>query len=489
MMNIHSAEQKVFSFAGLPPVVVEPSRSQLTSDAGLLPIRQLDERLQLTAQFAAALADPRDGRKVTHSFAEMVRSRVYGILADYEDQNDHDLLRGDPVFKLIAGRRPDDPDLASQPTHSRFENAIDIPSLNRLRDVLIDQFIAAFPTPPARLTLDIDPFDDPAHGQQQLVFFHGHYDQHQYLPRVITCAENDLVVMCCLLHGTAHAALGAEDDLDHLVHRLRAAWPDVQIHLRGDSAFGVPHMYEACERLRIDYSFGLGMNAAFNARSQELLQQAVQTFRATGQPQRLFQAQWHQARTWTRPRWTIIKVTVDSEGTNRRAMVTSRPGAQALPAAAYDEYADRGESENRNKELKRGLRAERLSDHRYLANLFRLCLHTAAHNLLARLRSLVAAPPQSLPPSLTLSPPDPRLPVEALSGAHRRRYFNHRRERDVLGEAQPDTWRTRLIKVAAEVIVSARRILVRLSSCWPHLHHYLQVSAAVLAVPPAPPSG
>jgi hypothetical protein len=488
-MNIQSAEQKVFSWGRLPPVVVESSQAQLSSDAGLLPIRQLDERLGLTAQFAAVLAARRAAPKVRHSFDALVRARVYGILADYEDQNDHDLLRSDPVFKLIAGRSPDGPDLASQPTHSRFENAISVPSLSRLRDVLIDQFIASFEVPPARLTFDIDPFDDPTHGGQQLTFFHGYYGQYQYLPRVITCAENDQVVMCCLLYGTAHPALGADDDVEHLVNRLRQAWPRIQIHLRGDSGFGVPRMSEVCERLGIDYSFGLGMNATLKAHSDELLQQAIAAFETTGQPQRLFHAEWYQAGSWPHPRWTIIKVEAHAQGTNRRAVITSRPGARVIPAAAYDEYANRGESENRNKELKCGLCADRLSDHRYMANLFRLYLHTIAHNLLARLRQLVAAPPESLPAGLQRRLADPLTPTEALAQPHRRAYFNFRRERDVLGEAHPGTWRTRLIKVAAEVIVSTRRILVRVSGSWPYWRHDQAIADAVLSLSiPTPPA-
>jgi len=483
-VKIQSVDQKVFSFAGLPPVVVEPCDAQLSSDAGLLPIRQLDERLGLTAQFAAALADARQSGKVEHAFEELVRCRVYGILADDADQNDHDALRSDPVFKLIAGRRPTDDDLASQPTHSRFENAIDVPSLNRLRDLEIDQFIASFDAPPARLTFDIDPFDDPAHGRQQLTFFHGCYGQHQYRPRVITCAENDLVVMPCWLYGSAHPSLGADDDVEHLVNRLRAAWPDVHIHLRGDSGFGVPHMYAVCERLDIHDSFGIGRNARLKADSDALLQQAVTAFETTGVPQRLFQAQWHQAGSWEQPRWVVIKVEAHAQGTNRRGVVTNRPGAQVLPAAAYAEYANRGESENRNKELKRGLHAERLSDHRYMANLFRLHLHIAAYNLLTRLKTLRALPTASIRDSLPGAPADPPLPTEALAEPHRRAYFNHRRERDVLGGAQPETWRTRLIKVAALVTTSARRVWVQLSGHWPYLHHSAAVSAAVLAVAP-----
>ena len=225
---------------------------------------------------------------VTHSLVEMVRMRVFGILAGYPDQNDHDTLRSDPVFKLVAGRSLDEDDLASQPTLSRFENAIDVKSLLRLRDVFLDQFIASFDKPPTRITLDIDPFDDPTHGGQQLTFFHGYYRQHQYLPRLITCAENDLMVMLCLLFGTAHAALGADDDLEYLVSRLREAFPGVRIVLRADSGFGVPAMYTICEKLEIDYTIGIGMNPTLKKWSEALLEHCVEQFEATCQPQRKF---------------------------------------------------------------------------------------------------------------------------------------------------------------------------------------------------------
>ena len=214
--------------------------------------------------------------------------RVFGILAGYPDQNDHDTLRSDPVFKLVAGRSLDEDDLASQPTLSRFENAIDVKSLLRLRDVFLDQFIASFDKPPTRITLDINPFDDPTHGGQQLTFFHGYYRQHQYLPRLITCAENDLMVMLCLLFGTAHAALGADDDLEYLVSRLREAFPGVRIVLRADSGFGVPAMYTICEKLEIDYTIGIGMNPTLKKWSEALLEHCVEQFEATCQPQRKF---------------------------------------------------------------------------------------------------------------------------------------------------------------------------------------------------------
>jgi Transposase DDE domain group 1 len=473
MMVKQPAFRLTFDFLTSKPVVVEPSAGQVSSDAGLLPFRQLDEQLGLTRQFVEALTDRRHVGYLGHSFLEMTRMRVYGILADYPDQNDHDVLRSDPIFKLICDRSVQSNDLASQPTLSRFENAIDTGSFRRLQDVFIDQFTAAFPQPPQHLTLDIDPFDDPTHGQQQLTFFHGYYDQYQYLPRAITCAENDLVVSVCLLHGTAHPALGAADDVEYVVRRLREAWPGVRIHVRGDSGLGVPSMYDGCERLDVEYTLGLGMNARLKKLTDPLLHEAVVRRDATGQSQRLFAAFWYRAESWPAQRWVIVKCEGNTEGTNRRAVVTNRLGAFVLPGAAYDGYADRGESENRNKELKVGLQADRLSDHRYFANLFRLYLHVAAYNLLVRMRQAVANPPSA--------PAREEVPPEAFSGRRRRRWHNQRREHDPLGEGQPCTWRTRLIKVGAYVRETTRRVVIELSSHWPYLHHFQHVSRQILA--------
>jgi hypothetical protein len=475
-MIIQSAWQLSFDFFGSKPVVVEPAATQVSSDAGLLPFRQRDEQLGLTRQFAEALTDRRCVGHIDHTFLEMTRARIYGILADYADQNDHDVLRSDPIFKLLCGRAISDDDLASQPTLSRFENAIGTRCFFRLQDTLLEQFIVAFDKPPTRLTLDIDTFDDPTHGQQQLTFFHGFYEQYQYLPRAITCAENDLVLSVCLLHGTAHPALGAADDVEYLVRRLRQVWPGVRIHLRGDSGFGVPTMYAICEHLEIDYTLGLGMNARLKRLSEELLQQAVAQWEAIGQPQRLFNAFWYQAESWPAQRWVVIKCEAHAQGTNRRAVVTNRPGAFVLPGACYDDYVNRGESENRNKELKDGLQADRLSDHRYFANLFRLYLHTAAYNLLVRTRQVVADPPPDLPRQ--------ELPTEALASRQRRNWHNRRRKHDPLGEGQPCTWRTRLIKVAARVRQTSRRVLVELSASWPYLAYFQRVGQRILQAQP-----
>ena len=478
-MSIQPAWQQALDFFGTP-LVIEPSAGQLSADAGLLPFRQLDEQLGLTRSFAAALNDPRDPGQVEHSLLAMVRARAYGILAGYTDQNDHDTLRHDPVFKLIADRSPEAAPLASQPTLSRFENAIDIPSLKRLRDVFIDQFLASFAASPRRLTFDLDAVDDPAHGHQQLTFWHGYYDQNQYLPLLVSCAENDQFVMLSLRPGNVHAALGADDDLEYLVRRVRQAWPDVVIVVRGDSAFGIPRMYAVCERLGLLSSFGLSANAILQRQVEPLLSRAVAAYaqerqaalqeEGAAQPVRLFEGFGYQAGTWDRARWVVAKVEANDKGTNRRFVVTNRPGAALLPGPAYDEYAARGESENRNKEIKCGLGMDRLSDHRFCANYFRLYLHALAMNLLVRLRQQIAEPVPEVPASA-----EPAVPAEAQTGAERRRRFRLRRQRDPLGEGQPCTWRLLLIKVAAEVTVSVRRVVVRLSSSWPHLGWYRRV--------------
>ena len=243
-MSLQGVLPFVLDFLPKRTIEIEVSHAQLTGDAGLLPIRQFDEAIRLTELFGGALKDLRVG-DVKQPKLTMVRQRMYGILAGYEDQNDHDALRSDPALKLICDRSPDDYDLASQPTLSRFENVVSIADLWRLRDVLCDEFLDAFTTPPTRITLDMDAFDDPAHGQQQLIFFHGFYEQYQYLPIAITCAETDMVALVGLRHGTCPASLGADDDLRYLARRIRERFPDVEIIVRKPSMTSTPSAVRA----------------------------------------------------------------------------------------------------------------------------------------------------------------------------------------------------------------------------------------------------
>ena len=482
-MSLHDVWSLTFGFFSEKPVCVEPVEENLSTDGGLLVVRQWDERLGLTEGFAQQLDDTR--RDPDHSILEMVRSRVFGILAGYEDQNDHDVLRSDAVFKLLADRSPEDEDLASQPTLSRFENAVTPKSLLQLEKWFIDRFVNSFDTPPREVTLDVDVFDDPTHGQQQLTLFHGYYNQYQYLVRAITCAENDLVVLPTLLFGTADPALGLEEDLERIVRALREKFPDVLIHLRADSGYGKPWLYRACERLHIEYSIGIGMNNVLKKNSEQLLENAVGEYEKKEEPQRLFTGFDYQAGSWCQPRWVVVKCEANAQGTNRRAVVTNRPGARTLPQGVYDEYSERGESENRNKELKCELCADRLSDHRYMANCFRMFLHCLANNLLVLLRRHIAAPPvDGTPPPADYPAPktdtQEQLPREARTGKARRQVFNRRRQTDPLGEGHACTWRMRLIKVAARITVTARRICVSLSGSWPFLDHFRDIGQAVL---------
>ena len=447
----HTDSQFSFPFFAERNLVVQRSGGQISSDAGLLPIRQWDDRVHFTERLAGGLVERR--REPGHSQLEMLRQRLYGILADYEDCNDHDTLRDDPVFKLIADRLPEDDPLASQPTLSRFENSVSIDTLWQTLDFLTTTGIERLKEMnhgrlPDALTLDLDATDDPTHGHQQLTFFHGYYEQYQYLPIVISEPTTQHVFYAALRPGTVHAALGADDDLQFVVARLRRARPDVVIRVRGDSGFGMPWMYRICEENGLNYTFGIAANKRLQALGQPLLDQAVAAYERTGEKQRVFSHFAYQAGSWDRARTVIAKAECQAVGTNLRFLVTNLPVTSAVEAERlYDDYVQRGTSEQRFDELKNGLHADRLSCHRFVANFWRLLLHTAACNLLNWVRA------------------DERVPAE-------------------LRHAQPSTWRTRVIKVAATVIQSARRVVVSIARQWPHWPSYRAVALRSGALPP-----
>lgn len=472
-MSLQSAQQFVFGFWNNKPIEFEQIDENLSSDGGLIAFYQLDQKLGWTESLAGLISDSRSDPK--HTAVSIVRQRIFGIIAGYEDQNDHDSLRSDPIFKLIADRSPDGHDLASQPTISRLENSVTAGDLLKMEDWFIDRFVESFSEEPAEITLDIDTFDDPAHGQQQLVFFHGFYEQYQYQVRAITCAENDMVVLPSLLFGSAHAGLGAASDLQRVIERIRQRFPHVTIHVRADSGFAVPQMYETLERLEnVFYSIGYQVNSRIKRESDELLKQSVATFESTGQAQRNFLLLDYQAKRWPHSRSIVVKCEVQSAGTNRRAVVTNRPGVSVCPGGVYEEYADRGESENRNKELKCELSCDRLSDHRYMANVFRVMMHCVSANLLVRLRQIVEIVPEVTESS------EEEVPLEAQSPEVKRRHHTRRHRRDPLGEGHACTWRTHVIKVACRVIVRTRRVRVQFSSSWPWAGHLKRVAKMLL---------
>lgn len=434
-MSSQGVEQLSFDFLAHLPVVVQPSEGQLSSDAGLLPLRQFDQRWQYTARMADCLRDPKPSRD--QSLLSMLRQRLFGILAGYEDCNDHDTLRNDPVFKLIADRLPDGQALASQPTLSRFENLATPAVLQRLIDFLIDTGIERLKlkhggTLPASIILDLDATDDPTHGHQQLTLFHGYFSQYQYFPLIISEPTTKHVFVAWLRPGTVHASLGADDDLMRIVNALRKERPDIAIHIRGDAGFGLPRMYEVCEENGLTYTFGFSTNPRLKKLTEGLMDKAVEQYGQLQQKQRLFDCFDYQSDSWKHSRRVIAKAECHEQGTNLRFVVTNRSGVVSPDQGQYqyDDYVQRGESEHRMDEMKNGLKMDRLSCHRFMANFFRLLLHTAAMNLLNAARD------------------DKTLP-------------------EVLRVGQPCTWRTHVIKVAAVIVQSTRRILVKLAAHWP----------------------
>ena len=480
---IHDAQPALFDFFSGRTVEIRQVDEQVSSDAGLIVFRELDEKLRLTESFANEIDDVRSDPD--QDLLSVVRQRVFGIIAGYEDQNDHDTLRSDPIFKMIADRHVDDPDLASQPTISRVENAVTASDLLRLEDWFIDRFVESFDEEPDAITLDIDTFADSAHGAQQLTFFNNFYKDNIYQVRVITCAENDAIVLPALLYGTAHVALAAADDLSRVANALHRRFPDLHITVRADAGFAVPEMYQVLDSLHnVTWSIGYQMNTLMQQKCEELMGLTLETFEQTGQTTKNFMHLKHQSRNWSREHDLVIKCEANEQGTNRRVIISNRPGVEHYPDGTYQEYADRGESENRNKELTVDLCTDRLSDHRYMANLFRVMIHCVSCNLLSRLRGITqeVSADEMVVDGLH---DEEGLPLEARSEGCKRTARNRRRHRDPLGRGRAMTWRTMIIKVAARIATTTRQLRLLIPSGWPHWRHLVKVSQSLAAYSPS----
>jgi hypothetical protein len=364
----------------------------ISSDGGLMLLAQVDAELGLLQKLSDCLTDTRDPSRVVHSTGELCMQRVYQILGGYEDCNDADDLRHDPVLKLCVGRLPDSqPALASQPTLSRFENSIGIDDLWAMSDVFIDVFILQYAdSDPKQIILDFDATDDPTHGQQQLTGFHAYYKTHCYLPLIVTAQVDGgphELLTTLLRKGKCHAGHRATAVLKLLVKRLRAQWPSVQIVIRGDSGFAKPRLYDWCERNGVKYLIGLVTNPRLVALGERYMEIARAEYAETGEKVRHVHEGPYKADSWPYYRRVLIKSEVMDNGENPRFVVTNLDG---LPGDLYDLYAMRGDMENRIKELKRDLAMDRTSCHRFVANQFRLFLHGAAFVLMSFLRKLLA---------------------------------------------------------------------------------------------------
>jgi hypothetical protein len=372
------------------PLVLEAAfdGGRLTSDGGLCWLAETDEELGNLCEKIASHVPEWRGASLRHSLKTLVRQRVLQIACGYEDQNDSNTLRSDPLLKLVCGKLPEtDVDLASQPTISRLENAPDGRACLRMAEALGELYLRERGKngAPSRILLDFDATDDPTHGEQEGAYYHGYYQEHILHPLLVFDGETGQLITALLRAGNTHASRGAVAIVKRIVRRLREAWGQgLHIEIRADAGFAVPEIYEYCEREGIDYTIGLISNPRLEALAKDLLERAKRVSEEReGEKVRLVWSGSYRAGSWEHARRVIYKAEVLQKGTNTRFVVTSRSDQ---PEHLYDWYIRRGEAEGWIKDFKRALKADRLSCHRFFANQFRLILHAAAYWLLDALR-------------------------------------------------------------------------------------------------------
>jgi len=452
---------------GRQQVTVDFQGGQVVTDTGLLPIRLLDKELGVLATLAQRLPDPRAQKLVTHTREALLTQEVYQILAGYADGNDAQVVRQDPLFQTLVDVNPaGERLLASGSTVNRFHHAytrrqaelpleerpvlreVDAAQTQRLQILnryLSELFMRTRRQPPLYVILDIDPSDDPTHGQQVLSCFHGYFDQYQYFPLFVFDGETGFPLAAWLRPGTVHASCGAVSTLRSIVRSLRAAWPDVLILVRGDTGMAVPEVYEFCEAEGLLYVFGYASNEVLKRRTEAALRD-LETYYACYQHrepevQRFEVIEDYQAESWSRPRRIVAKIEINRHGVNRRFVVTNLSGhGQGI---YHGVYVQRGAvPEKPIGEMKNGLQMDRLSFHRFRANSLKLLEHTLAYALVVLHREATAALPE-------------------------------------VAKAQVSTLRPLLWKVGAVVQTSVRRIWFHFSETWPHRELFVRVYQAV----------
>jgi len=416
-----------FSSLGRKKIQADFDGGQLTSDAGAVLLREIDRHIGLVDAMTDCINDPRDPARITHDIRTMIAQRVFAIAMGYEDGNDHQDLRNDPLMQLLTDRGIDSANpLASPSTLCRLENGVGRRELSRLAEVFVEQFIASHDAPPEEILLDFDATDDAVHGQQEGRFFHGYYDHYCFLPLYVFCGEQLLAAY--LRPSKIDGAKHSWAILKLLVRRFRQVWPNVRIIFRGDSGFCRWKMLRWCDRRDVHYIVGLAQNKRLKRLTRREIVTAKWQHRRTGEKQRIFGELAYAAGTWDRTRRVIVKAEHSDKGTNPRFLVTNLPGD---PQDLYDNlYCQRGEMENRIKEQQLGLFADRTSCHGFMANQFRLLLSSAAYVLMESLRRL------------------------GLCGTQ-------------LERAQAGTIRVKLLKIGARIIASVRRVVLHLASGYP----------------------
>lgn len=428
-----SSAPLAFPLLSRKPVDVDFNGGSLSSDGGLLLLAQLDQQIGLTERGAACIRDWRLPGRVQHSLLDLLRQRVYQIAAGYEDCNDAGPLRSDPALKVAVGRAPHTgADLASQPTLCRLEQTIDEAEVAALGEVLLWHFLQLPRQAPREVVLDFDPSEDPTHGQQELALFNAHYGGYCYLPHFVLASVpgegEEYLVSAQLPESHTRDTELILATLARLVSALRQRWPGVRVVLRADAWFAVPEIYDWCEDHSVAYAIALPGNAVLERESAGWQATAdSQAARSPSGKARRFGEFPYQAQGWRRERWVVAKAERNPLGPNRRYVVTW--DLTAKPRALYQFYCRRAESENRIKELKRAVKADRLSCMEFASNKVRLILYALAYVLLQRLRRVARG--------------------------------------TALGKAQVERLRLALIKIAARVKESLRRVTVELTSSCP----------------------
>ncbi len=416
---------------------------EVSSDLGSILLSSLDRRIGLIDRITAAVADRRHASYITHPLRDLIAQRIFQIASGYEDGNDADALRGDPLFKLATARAPlaQDNDLASGSTFSRLESQMRRADIYRMAEAMVEQFVAGYPAPPASIILDLDHTDDRVHGQQPLAFYNTHYSAHCYLPLLVFEAHSSALVMAILRPGKRPTGQENAMIMKRLLRRLRQHWPDTHILVRGDSHFGTPELMALIDQQpNMDFVFGLGQHSLLlkraegllrNARGHFKLHQSLATLRlgAKVASMRLFGEFDYAARSWRRAYRVVVKAEVIEYGDNPRFVVTSlvRPSAEAVYC---QHYCARGQMENYIKQIKCDLKSDRTSAGTFIANFARLLFTAAAYVL--------------------------------------HQQFRHHALQDTpLARAEPNTVILKLFKIAARVKQYKDRVILHLPSSCP----------------------
>jgi Transposase DDE domain group 1 len=459
--------QSSFGFAALyrREVVAQFDGGDITTDAGGLLLREVDRHLSMIDRLAASFTDHRQPHQIEHQVRELVAQRIYGLALGYEDLNDHDQLRSDPLIAALIGkaepkgtdrRRQQDQGKAGagKSTLNRLElTPPDADAQARYKKIvyhgaamdrlLVDLFLEAHDTPPARVVLDLDATDDPIHGNQEGRFFHGYYREYCYLPLYIICGE---FVLCARLRSSnIDASAGALEEVERIVTQIRAQWPQVEMVLRGDGGFSRDAMMSWCEDNHVHYVFGLAKNKRLLKIIRRQLHQAQVQFAESQKAARVFSEFSYQTRkSWKRERRVIAKAEHLEKGANPRFVVTSLSAEQFAAQTLYEEvYCARGEMENRIKEQQLALFADRTSTELMRSNQLRLYFSTFAYQLMQGLRRL------------------------GLQGTE-------------MAQAQCQTIRLKLLKIGAQIQVTVRRVCLSLAAGYPFREIFTRVYANLM---------